>query len=175
MDALKDTLRKQLDTAWSLADYHLKGLTDAEALWRPAVCGPHLQRTASAKWEADWPEDESYSLGPPSIAWLMWHMQFWWSMVLDHSFGSGALVRDSVKWPGSAEASRARIIELHDRWMAQIDKCSHSEMLSNSLARWPATDCSFSDIVAWVNVELMKNAAEIGYVRFLYATRVREG
>ena len=25
------------------------------------------------------------------------------------------------------------------------------------------------DVVAWVNVELTKNAAEIGYARFLYA------
>jgi NADPH-dependent 2,4-dienoyl-CoA reductase/sulfur reductase-like enzyme len=27
----------------------------------------------------------------------------------------------------------------------------------------------FGDVVAWVNVELTKNAAEIGYARFLYA------
>ncbi|HMH81922.1 MAG TPA: hypothetical protein VK531_03565 [Gemmatimonadales bacterium] len=27
----------------------------------------------------------------------------------------------------------------------------------------------FGDVIAWVNVELTKNAAEIGYARFLYA------
>jgi len=27
------------------------------------------------------------------------------------------------------------------------------------------------DVVAWVNVELTKNAAEIGYARFLHAVR----
>jgi hypothetical protein len=32
-------------------------------------------------------------------------------------------------------------------------------------------DRPFSDIVGWLNVELMKNAAEIGYARFLYAVR----
>jgi hypothetical protein len=26
-------------------------------------------------------------------------------------------------------------------------------------------------VIAWVNVELTKNAAEIGYARFLYAVR----
>ena len=30
---------------------------------------------------------------------------------------------------------------------------------------------TFGDVVAWVNIELMKNAAEIGYARFLYAVR----
>ena len=34
-------------------------------------------------------------------------------------------------------------------------------------------DRPLGDVVAWVNLELMKNAAEIGYARFLYA--VREG
>jgi hypothetical protein len=29
----------------------------------------------------------------------------------------------------------------------------------------------FADVIAWVSVELTKNAAEIGYARFLYATR----
>jgi hypothetical protein len=31
---------------------------------------------------------------------------------------------------------------------------------------WPV-----GDVVAWVNLELTKNAAEIGYARFLYAVR----
>jgi hypothetical protein len=30
-------------------------------------------------------------------------------------------------------------------------------------------DRPFGDVIAWVNVELTKNAAEIGYARFLYA------
>ena len=62
-------------------------------------------------------------------------------MVLDHSFGAGKLTREAVTWPGTADCVRA--------WL----------------------DRPFGDVVAWVNVELTKNAAEIGYARFLYAVR----
>jgi hypothetical protein len=37
--------------------------------------------------------------------------------------------------------------------------------------RWPCCNRPFGDVVAWVNVELTKSAAEIGYARFLYAVR----
>ena len=33
------------------------------------------------------------------------------------------------------------------------------------------TTGEFSDLAGWLNVELMKNAAEIGYARFLFAVR----
>ena len=35
--------------------------------------------------------------------------------------------------------------------------------------RWPFEDRPFGDVVAWVNLELTKNAAEIGNARILYA------
>lgn len=41
--------------------------------------------------------------------------------------------------------------------------------------RWPFRDRPFGDVVAWVNVELTKNAAEIGYARFLYAVSTNFG
>ncbi|WP_156943718.1 hypothetical protein [Alkaliphilus transvaalensis] len=34
----------------------------------------------------------------------------------------------------------------------------------------PLADGNFADIALWLNGELMKNTAEIGYGRFLYAT-----
>ena len=37
-------------------------------------------------------------------------------------------------------------------------------------ARWPFEGRSLADVFAWTNVELTKNAAEIGYVRFLKGT-----
>jgi len=71
---------------------------------------------------------------PPSVAWLTWHITYWWSMVLDHSF---------------------------------------EEFLSSERTRWPFVERPFHELAAWLNVELMKNAAEIGYCRFLYAVRGR--
>lgn len=100
------SLNRQFETAWKLANYHLQGLTTDECLWRPAAKGLHVRQAADGTWRADWPQHEGYHLGPPSIAWLTWHIGFWWSMVLDHSFGEAKLTREQVTWPGSAEGVR---------------------------------------------------------------------
>ncbi|WP_438014084.1 DinB family protein [Sorangium sp. So ce315] len=164
-------LIRQLEIAWQLTSYHLDGLSTEECLWRPADAGLHVHQTASGAWRADWPEHEGYDLGPPSIAWLTWHIGFWWSMVLDHSFGAGALARESVLWPGNADDVRAWLGGLEERWRAALDQSTDDDLRSSQRTRWPFQDRPFGDVVAWANVELMKNAAEIGYARFLYARR----
>jgi hypothetical protein len=164
-------LSRQLEIAWKLTSYHLDGLTTEECLWRPARTGLHVQRSADGGWRADWPDHESYDLGPPSIAWVTWNIGFWWSMVLDHSFGEGRLSRENVSWPGDADAVREWLGRLHGHWGAKLEALSDDELRSASRTRWPFTDRPFGDVVAWVNIELMKNAAEIGYARFLYAAR----
>src|SRR6476646_11327489 len=88
----------QFDVAWQFADIHLTGLTTEECLWRPAPAGLHVYRTPDGRWLADWPEHEGYDLGPPSIAWITWHMGFWWSMVLDQ--------RPPARSTGAVEVSR---------------------------------------------------------------------
>lgn len=106
MTDASDYLRRQFETAWLLTDLHLTSLTADECLWRPSARGLHVHRMPDGTWRADWPEHERYDLGPPSIAWITWHMGMWWSMVLDHSFGAGTLARDAVLWPGTADGVR---------------------------------------------------------------------
>lgn len=172
-DATRACLQRQLDTASRLAHFHLDTLGDDECLWRPAGCGLHVHEDADGLWRADWPEHEGYDLGPSSIAWTQWHIGFWWSMVIEHTFGTATLTREQVAWPGSAEAARAWIYGLESQWRARIASLSGNDLQSTALARWPFRDRAFLDVIAWVNVELTKNAAEIGYARFLYATRTR--
>jgi hypothetical protein len=169
---LRETLLRQFDIAWALASYHLEGLSDEECLWRPAAVGLHVHRTAQG-WQADWPEHEGYDLGPPSIAWTTWHICFWWSMVFANIAGDESLSREGVAWPGSAERVRAQIVELQERWRAILDACDEGDLRSVQKASWPIPDRPFADIAAWLNVELMKNAAEIGFGRFLYAAAHR--
>ena len=45
------------------------------------------------------------------------------------------------------------------------------DLRSTERTRWPFQDRPFGDLIGWANVELTKNAAEIGYARFLYAVR----
>jgi DinB superfamily len=167
------TLLAQHDTAWKLASHHFTGLTTAECLWRPASRGPHVHRDRAGRWRADWPEHEGYDLGPPSIAWITWHIGFWWSMAIDHAFGDGRLTREDVTWPGDADIACEWITGLHREWRMHVGSLGDEELRSTRRTRWPHRDRPFADVVAWVNVELMKNAAEMGYARFLYAVRER--
>lgn len=174
-DPTQSALMRQFDTAWALASYHLETLTTEECLWRPAPVGLHVHRDAGGAWRADWPDRESYDLGPPSIAWTTWHIVFWWSMALDYAFGAGTLAREQVLWAGDAEKVRRQITELQHQWRIHVGKLAEADLRSSERTRWPFRDRSFADVLAWVNVELTKNAAEIGYVRFLYAARKDAG
>lgn len=170
-DAAPDYLLRQFDTAWRLARHHLDGLTTAECLWRPAPVGPHVHQRPDGRWRADWPEHERYDLGPPSIAWTTWHLGFWWSMALDHAFGGATLTRDDVAWPGTADGVRAWLGALHRDWRAALGRLTPGDLRSTERTRWPFRDRPFGDVAAWATVELTKNAAELGYARFLYAAR----
>src|SRR4051812_22042679 len=59
--------------------------------------------------------------------------------------------------------------ELRDQCAANLDRLGDEELQRTARVRWPMKDRPFADLAAWLNVELMKNAAEIGFVRFLYA------
>lgn len=170
VSALRDQLKSQLATSWKLFEYHIEGVDDQEILWRPASRGVHVTEDAGV-WRGEWPEDESYEMGPPSMAWLTWHIGFWWSMTLDHSFGAGELRREDVTWPGDAGGTRRWLEELHERWTEELEALPDQELGTAGRTRWPFTDRPFYRVAGWVNIELMKNAAEIGYCRFLYATR----
>jgi hypothetical protein len=165
----RDYLIRQFETAWKLTNYHLDGLSIEECLWRPAQNGLHVSPVFDGKWRADWPDHEGYEIGPPSIAWLTWHIGFWWSMVLNHSFGDGTLSREHVLWPGDAGLVRQWLGQLQEEWRVALEQITDDDLRSTQRTRWPFQDRPFGDVVAWVNVELVKNGAEIGYARFLYA------
>ena len=173
-DETRGCLIRQFETVWKLTNFHLEGLATEECLWRPAREGLHVHQVPDGTWRADWPDREGYDLGPPSIAWLTWHIGFWWSMVLDHSFGDGTLLRENVTWPGNAEDVHKWIDQLQGQWRVVLGQVTGDDLRSAHRTRWPFKDRPFGDVIAWVNVELTKNAAEIGYARFLYAQRLRQ-
>lgn len=170
-EPLRDTLIRQLDTAWALATYHLDSLSDRECLWRPADEGLHIWADGLGGWRADWPGHEGYDLGPPSIGWTTWHLLYWWSMALDRNFGPSVLAREDVRWPGNAEALRLRLFDLNAAWRARLGAIGDAELMAPRTLSWPRADQSLADVFAWANIELTKNAAELGYARFLFAIR----
>ncbi|HAP9398249.1 TPA: DinB family protein, partial [Enterococcus faecium] len=40
--------------------------------------------------------------------------------------------------------------------------------------KWPLEDRNLADTALWLNAEFMKNAAEIGYARFLYGNSMKQ-
>lgn len=168
---IRSTLDFQFQIAWQMLDLHLTGLQDEEFQWRPASKGLHVyHESGTGIWRAEWPESEEYGIGPPNISWLTWHITYWWSMVLNHSFGSGTLTREDILSMGNIQETRDRINQLSCEWKREVSALTDEAFRSTARTAWPFTDKPFHDVAAWLNLELMKNAAEIGYCRFLYAT-----
>lgn len=168
---IADLLVSQFEIAWALAAYHLDGLTTAECLWRPAEPCLHVRSTDDGSWRADWPEHEGYDIGPPSIAWTTWHICFWWTKAISHARGQSNVTKDDVRWPGDADAVRDTLLRLRGEWLKLIASKTPAAFARPCPESWPVPESSLATIAAWLNVELMKNASEIGLVRFLYATK----
>lgn len=158
---------------WQLYLYHTESLEEEEALWSFSPSGLQLRKKNDV-WHIDWPEDESYEIGPSSIAWIMWHIIYWWSTALDYNFGDGTLKKEEVLWPGSIEKAKTTIKLLHDKWVSKLNGLSEADFKSKQYTKWPLENRKFIDITLWLNGELMKNVAEIGYGRFLYAACTKE-
>lgn len=169
-DSIRNMLNFQFDISWQLLENHLTGLEDEECHWRPDSKGLQVVKK-SGIWKSDWPDTETYDIGPANIAWITWHIIFWWSMALDFSFGEGTLTREDIQWPGTMAAVRERCLELRDKWKTCVAKLPDEEFTSCNRSKWPFQDRPFYDIASWLNLELMKNACEIGYCRFLYASK----
>jgi hypothetical protein len=164
-------LLNQLEISWQLLSYHLNDLTIEECLWKPTEKGVFLTQIDENTWKGSFPDSEEYEMGPPNIAWLTWHIDFWWTMVINHSFEDGTSNSEQVVWNPSMDNIKSRFEELKNEWTKRVSNLSPSDLNSTEHSKWPITDIPFSDIVAWLNLELMKNASEIGYIRFLYANR----
>lgn len=164
---IKENILFQLDMCWQLYLYHTENLGEEEAYWTLNPTGLQVRRK-DKEWCVDWPESESYEIGPASISWTMWHIIYWWSAAIDGNFGQGALNKDDIPWPGSVEKAKAAIKSLHDKWISILNDLTDEDFQLKDHAKWPFEGRSFADIALWLNAELMKNAAEIGYGRFLY-------
>jgi hypothetical protein len=169
-------LRWQLDVAWSLLELHLGDLTDAECLWEPTVRCWTVRRHSGDRWRADWEVPEPEPAPAPTIAWLLWHIGFWWTQTHESCFGThGRLLRTDLEWPGSADAAVNWIVDCKDRWSAAVDALGEEELDSHARSGWFLRGTKpFGHVVAWVNTEVMRNAAELGMLRKLHAAAAYE-
>lgn len=167
---MKDNILWQLDMVWQLFCYHMKDLGEQEAHWAQSEKGLRVRQQEGC-WLADWPETESYDIGPASIAWTLWHILFWWESALAFNRDGRTLEKTDVVWPGSVALAERRIAALYGEWVAFLNIQADQELEAPERARWPFEGQSLAAVALWLNAEFMKNTAELGAARFLYATR----
>ncbi|MEU5884498.1 DinB family protein [Spirillospora sp. NPDC047279] len=162
-----DLLRWQFDLTWALFEYHLERLEPDDVLWEPAALTWTLHPNGSGTWTPDWAETEPDPVPVPTIAWVTWHIGWWWSTAAAHVTGATPPEREAVTWPGDAPSVTAWLRGLRDDWHTTLDGLTDAGLDAPAPEPWSTT----ATLVAWVNAELMKNAAEIGQLRLLRHAR----
>lgn len=167
-----DEVRRQFDLAWALTDLHLTALTEGDFFWEPADVCWTVRRNDNGQWHADFADREPDPVPVPTVAWLTWHIDFWWSAAIDGLHGRARRGADEIAWAGSGSAAVSRLHELATHWRHLLAGITVPELAEPSVFPWSAEDGrTVGDTVLWVNVELTKNASEIGQLRMIRAAR----
>ncbi|WP_245961729.1 DinB family protein [Quadrisphaera granulorum] len=158
--------------AWSLAEYHLQRVTTESLLWEPSTSCWTVHRDSEGTWRPDWMVPEPDPTPPPTAAWVSWHLGWWWTEALAQLTGQAPPGREDITWPGDAAATVTWLRALHDAWVAQLDALKEADLDAPVTFPWPReADRSVADLLAWVNVELTKNTAEIGQLTMIFTAR----
>ncbi|MEV4065634.1 DinB family protein [Nonomuraea dietziae] len=166
----RDLLRWQFDLTWSLFELHLEQLKPEDFLWEPAPHHWTVRPGGEGAWLPDWDEAELDPVPIPTVGWLSWHIGWWWSVTIDHARGRTPRERVEITWPGDGEAAVAWLRGLREEWLAVLDRLSDTDLDAVAPFPWPAdSGMTVAHMLAWVNAELMKNAAEIGQLRLVRA------
>src|SRR5215813_812277 len=168
--ALIAVMRTQLHLVWSLLEHGVRGLTDEDCHWSPVADErtATVRRDSSGAWVADWSGLETEPYPVATIAWLTWHIGWWWTTTIAHVGAEPVPDRTEITWPGSAYATKLWLAGLHDRWLRILDGLTDERLAETATFPWASrTDRTIADAIAWVNVELMKNAAEIAQLRII--------
>ncbi|MGC4896295.1 DinB family protein [Micromonospora sp. DT31] len=165
-------LRWQFDLTWALVDYHLERLKAADFLWEPAPLCWTMRLDPAGGWRADWADTEPDPVPVPTVAWLTWHIGWWWSVATDHLRQRPVRERADVGWPGPGQETITWLRELRSEWTDGLDHLTPADLDRPAAYPWAAdTGLAVAHLAGWVNAELMKNAAEIGQLRLLRAAR----
>lgn len=166
-----DAMRRQFELAWALTELHLDALGEEDVFWEPAtLCW--TVRHDGGRWHADFADAEPDPVPVPTIAWLTWHIDFWWSAALDGVAGRPARGPSEVPWAGSGPAAVARLRELAVQWRNVLADMTADDLTKPATFPWGAAEGrTMVDTALWVTVELTKNASEIGQLRLIRAAR----
>jgi hypothetical protein len=150
------------------------GLTDEEFLWEPAPASWTVRRTAKGRTLPDqtgWapvPEAEP----PRTLAWSMGHLGWGCSIRADWLVGEHVMRSGDLDWPMTAGEGIDFLRRGLTAWRDGLDQMTDADLDTVGRSAYPDgldPTLPLLDIVWWVNKELVEHAAEIWYVRDLYA------
>jgi hypothetical protein len=172
-DSRKELLHRQFELTWSLFEYHLERLEPEDFLWEPAAHCWTMRSSADGSWVPDWADTEPDPVPVPTIAWVSWHIGWWWSVALDHARGRTPRDRADITWPGEGAPTIAWLRDLRTQWLTVLDGLTDTAL--DAPAAFPLPNdprYTVAHMAAWVNTELTKNVSEIGQLRLLRAASV---
>lgn len=150
---MREVLLSELELVWGFATrFVVRDLDPDLVAWEPST-NVVAVRSGPDGWVADWPDEEHPPIPEATVAWLLWHIEFWWGNAIRASRGEMVRAPDQVRWSGSTEGLQA----LHDEW-AQTLKVADLDRAVVGLMPEPRP---FWFVAAWVTFELTKNLAEI--------------
>lgn len=163
-----ELLRWQFDLTWSLVELHLEQLTSDVLAWEPVSVRWAMRRDEGGRWVPDWDESELDPIPVPTAGWVAWHIGWWWSTALDHANGRAVRDRTEIGWSGDLDGVIGWLRDLRDQWLDVIAEWSDDDLDAPSSYPWgDGSGMTVAHTAAWLNAELMKNAAELGQLRLL--------
>ena len=165
-----DEARRQFELAWSLAELHLAALAEEDFLWEPANVCWTVHRDDAGVWRPDWTETEPDPVPVPTIAWLTWHIDYWWTAAINTLTDKARRDWSDVVWPGTGAAAVSRLRTLAAQWRNLLAGITDQQLAAPTTFPWKAdAGRTVADTVLWVTVELTKNVSELGQLRMLRA------
>ena len=169
--SVREVLVDQFDLVWALTELHLAALSEDDFPWRPSDLVWTVRQDADGAWRPDWADVEPDPIPVPTVAWLTWQMLWYWTTALARLEQRDPPDRHDVTWPGTGMAAIDALRDLSTRWRAALVALDDEGLARPSAFPWPAdAGRTVAHMVAWLNVELAKNAAEIGQIRMIRAT-----
>lgn len=162
--------RRQFELVWSLAELHLSALVEDDFLWEPADLCWSVHRDDAGVWRPDFAEVEPDPVPVPTIAWLTWHIDYWWSAAISAMTDRTPRAWSEVPWPGDGAGALSRLGVLASQWRDTLSALTDRDLAAPAAFPWADDpERTTADTVLWVAVELTKNVAEIGQLRLLRA------
>lgn len=160
----KRVVLEQMRVAMALADATLAGIGADELHWMPAVDSWDAH-ARDGLVEADWVEPEPHHVAPPTLAWQLWHVQWWMEMVRDSWFGDGSLSRGSFELPAD-DLSLAAFTGRYGLLRDSIDGVPEDQWESEVGTGFPYRDGRpFGLLAGWASLELTKCVTDMARTR----------